>query len=43
MNRQEKIEFIRELIQNVENKIVDKVDNMPSSWDGRELRQIYFR
>ena len=38
MNRQEKIDFINELTNNVKNNVLARIDIMPESWDGMELR-----
>ncbi len=40
MNKREKERFIKGLIHNVENHILDKIDQMPKEWDGFELRQL---
>lgn len=41
MDKQEQIEFIDQLIGNVQNEIKDKViQHAPESWDGIELRQF---
>lgn len=31
--------FARELIGRVQGEIIDNVSNMPSDWDGHEIRQ----
>ena len=40
MTQEEKITFVRELIDNVRDEIIAKVPNMPDEWDGHELRRF---
>ena len=41
MNKQEQIDFIDQLINNVKNEIKDQVNaNAPANWDGIKLRQF---
>lgn len=39
MNVADKKLFIRELIANVQNDVLDAVAKMPDDWDGHELRR----
>jgi len=41
MNRQEQIEFVKELIQRVESQICDKIEHgkVPEDWTCTHLRQ----
>ena len=39
MNVQDKKEFISQLIDNVKNDILNRVEAMPENWDGVELRE----
>ena len=39
MNATEKKKFIRELIGNLRERILENVPRMPEEWDGIELRQ----
>jgi hypothetical protein len=39
MTREEKTEFIEDLIGNVHLSILAKLEQMPPEWDGIELRQ----
>lgn len=39
MNREEKIQFINDIMNNSKESILKKVDKMPDNWDGRQLRQ----
>lgn len=39
MNKQEKIEFITNILEGLKQEAIQKVDRMPEEWDGFELRQ----
>lgn len=40
MDKQEQINFVNELVENVRKDIVERVQKeAPESWDGHELRQ----
>jgi hypothetical protein len=39
MTTAERERFINELVQSVKSEILSKVENMPNSWDGIEIRQ----
>lgn len=40
MNKAEKKRFIRQLIRNVQNDLIEAVDRLPEEWDGIELREL---
>jgi len=42
MTRQEQIEFVRELSNNVANSIIEQIerDRVLADWDGKELRLL---
>ena len=39
MTKQEKTNFINELVDGVKRIVLSKVEEMPESWDGHELRK----
>jgi hypothetical protein len=39
MTKQEKINFINDLLEMAKNDIVKEVEKMPDNWEGVELRQ----
>ena len=39
MTKAQKKQFIRDLIANVQKDVLAKVDEMPETWDGIELRE----
>lgn len=39
MTRDEKLQFIGDLMATVKAAIVERVDDMPDEWDGHELRR----
>ncbi len=40
MTKTEKKRFIRELMGNVRDNLLKKVDKMPDEWDRHEIRQL---
>ena len=41
MTKQDKIEFINTFLNNIRDRAILKVDEMPESWDGFELRWYF--
>lgn len=40
MNKQEREQFVEDLIANVKDGLLRAVDRLPAEWDGHELRQL---
>lgn len=40
MNQQEKIQFIRDITDNLRDTLLERVDRIPEEWDGIELREL---
>ncbi len=42
MNKTEKIEFVKELSKNIQNKLIESIEagKIPEEWDGIELRWL---
>jgi hypothetical protein len=39
MDKEARIRFVKEALESLEERILEKVDSMPEEWDGWELRQ----
>lgn len=39
MTKDQKIDFIHDLVNAVRKRIIDRVNEMPEEWDGHELRR----
>lgn len=39
MTKQEKINFVNDILEMTKNDIIQEVEKMPDSWEGTELRQ----
>lgn len=40
MNREDKKRFIEDLAANVAQELINKIPQMPESWDGMEIREL---
>jgi len=43
MDKQEKKEFIEELLNGFTNHMLEKIDKIPENWTGKELREYVFQ
>jgi|WetSurMetagenome_2_1015567.scaffolds.fasta_scaffold145428_3 hypothetical protein len=40
MNKDEKIEFINEILKNTKDMLIDNIDKIPENWTGIEIRWL---
>lgn len=43
MNKEEKIKFVKDVLKEIENKVLSNINDIPEEWDGHELRELIIK
>ncbi|HPO11790.1 MAG TPA: hypothetical protein PLM63_04350 [bacterium] len=43
MNKKEKIKFIKDVLKEIENKVLSNINDIPEEWDELELRELIIK